>query len=239
MLQVKEILEQNISTLCRLVEGFVDAITGAANSLPYGLRYIARILYESLRERFPGEKENVLLLAVGNLIYYRFINPAICAPEAFDVIDLQKGEATLNSEVRKNLGQIARFLQTAAVGNAESSALPAYLAAFDEISTANERFARRFQTFFKAVINVPNPDEIYGVTEYSEATEIQKPHISLPIKDILATHRLCLEHQEIIAPHHADPLHDVMRELKEVPPPETLLAIDTINSGIYAVRGCL
>ena len=234
--EVKEILVENISTLCTLVEGFLNAITGSASSLPYGLRYIARILFESLQEKFPNEKEETLLLPVGNLIYYRFLNPAICAPEAFDVIDLQKGEATLNSDVRKNLGQIARFLQTSAGsqiihGNAVSSALPAYLSEFEEIKDANLNFARRFQTFFKAVINVADPGELYGITEYSEATAIQKPQITLSIKDILATHRLCQEHQEAIAPHHADPLHDVMQDLKEVPAPETLLAVDTVNSG--------
>ena len=87
--EVREILTENISTLCTLVEGFLNAITGSASSLPYGLRYIARILYEALQEKFPEEKEEALLLPVGNLIYYRFLNPAICAPEAFDVIDLE------------------------------------------------------------------------------------------------------------------------------------------------------
>jgi len=78
---------------------------------------------------------------------------------------------------------------------------------------------------------VADPDELYGMTEYSEATQIQKPQISLSIKDILATHRLCQEHQEAIAPHHADPLHEVMHDLKEVPSPEILLAVDTVNTG--------
>ena len=203
-----------------------------ASSLPYGLRYLSKVLFESLKEKFPDEKEDNLLLSVGNLIYYRFLNPAICAPDAFDVIDLQKGQNTLDSEIRKNLGQIARFLQTAAGSqNSDCSALPAYLNQFDEVITANQRFSRRFQTFFKVVMKVGEPDDRYGVTEYSEAVEIRKPIVHLTIKDILSTHKLCIEHEETIAPHHADQLHEVLADLKEVPPPEALLAIDTVDAG--------
>ena len=115
--------------------------------------------------------------------------------------------------------------------NSDCSALPNYLTEFEEVITANQRFSRRFQTFFKVVLNVSEPDERYGVTEYSEAVEIRKPLVHLPIKDILSTHRLCLEHEETIAPHHADQLHEVLAELKEVPPPEALLAIDTVDAG--------
>lgn len=133
------------------------------------------MLYESLKEKFPDYNEEQLLLPVGNLIYYRFLNPAICAPDAFDVIDLQKGETTLNSDVRKNLGQIARFLQTSAGSQVsekgtQTSSLPTYLDQFTEIKKANIQFARKLQIFFKAVINVGEPDELYGMTEYSDST---------------------------------------------------------------------
>jgi len=229
--EVRDILTDNLSTLCTLVESFLNAITSSASSLPYGLRYLSKVLFESLKEKFPEEKEDNLLLSVGNLIYYRFLNPAICAPDAFDVIDLQKGQNTLDSEIRKNLGQIARFLQTAAGSqNSDCSALPAYLNQFDEVIRANQRFSRRFQTFFKVVMKVGEPDDRYGVTEYSEAVEIRKPIVHLTIKDILSTHKLCIEHEETIAPHHADQLHEVLADLKEVPPPEALLAIDTVDA---------
>jgi Ras GTPase-activating-like protein IQGAP2/3 len=36
--EVKAILEENLSTLCSLVEEFLNAITSSASSLPYGLR---------------------------------------------------------------------------------------------------------------------------------------------------------------------------------------------------------
>ena len=50
---------------------------------------------------------------VGNLLYYRFMNPAIVAPDGFDIIDLSAG-GQLHSDQRRNLGSVAKMLQHAA-----------------------------------------------------------------------------------------------------------------------------
>ncbi len=50
---------------------------------------------------------------VGNLVYYRYMNPAIVAPDGFDVVDRSAG-STLQPEQRHILGSIARMLQHAA-----------------------------------------------------------------------------------------------------------------------------
>jgi len=42
-------------------------------------------------------------------VYYRFINSAICSPDAYDVIDLKAG-VPLDSEQRKNLACISKHL---------------------------------------------------------------------------------------------------------------------------------
>ena len=50
------------------------------------------------------------LQIIGNLIYYRFINSAICSPDVYDIIDLKAG-CPLDSDQRKNLACIAKHLQ--------------------------------------------------------------------------------------------------------------------------------
>lgn len=50
---------------------------------------------------------------MGNLVYYRYMNPAIVAPDGFDVVDRSAGSA-LQPEQRHILGSIARMLQHAA-----------------------------------------------------------------------------------------------------------------------------
>jgi hypothetical protein len=50
---------------------------------------------------------------VGNLIYYNYINSAIVAPDAFDIITLPPDQ-TLSNNQRRNLASIAKILQFAA-----------------------------------------------------------------------------------------------------------------------------
>ena len=50
---------------------------------------------------------------MGNLLYYRYMNPAIVAPDAFDIIELSAG-GQLTTDQRRNLGSIAKLLQHAA-----------------------------------------------------------------------------------------------------------------------------
>jgi Ras GTPase-activating-like protein IQGAP2/3 len=50
---------------------------------------------------------------VGNLLYYRYMNPAIVAPDGFDIIDMSAG-GQLHSDQRRNLGSVAKMLQHAA-----------------------------------------------------------------------------------------------------------------------------
>jgi hypothetical protein len=55
------------------------------------------------------------LQVLGNVLYYRFVNPAIIAPEAFGVIEMSLKD-TINAIQRRNLASIARVLQFAASG---------------------------------------------------------------------------------------------------------------------------
>ena len=44
------------------------------------------------------------------------MNPAIVAPDGFDIIDVSAGAAGLNTDQRRNLGSIAKVLQFASTG---------------------------------------------------------------------------------------------------------------------------
>ncbi len=51
------------------------------------MRYIAMKLRQELQAKFPEAPEDDIIKVVGNLLYYRYMNPAIVAPDAFDVVD--------------------------------------------------------------------------------------------------------------------------------------------------------
>ena len=65
----------------------------AKNLIPYGLLHLSKILYQCMKKKFPQAANKDVLKVVGNLIYYRYINSAIAAPEVFNIID----KATLDS----------------------------------------------------------------------------------------------------------------------------------------------
>jgi hypothetical protein len=46
-------------------------------------------------------------------LYYRYINPAIVAPDVFDIINVS-AEKALTNDQRRNLGSVAKILQFAA-----------------------------------------------------------------------------------------------------------------------------
>lgn len=83
------------------------------------MRFIAMQLRLALHAKFPETSEDEILKVVGNLLYYRYMNPAIVAPDAFDVVEMGV-EQQLGAEQRRNLGAIAKILQTAAAGKVVS-----------------------------------------------------------------------------------------------------------------------
>ena len=79
------------------------------------MRFIAMQLRLALAAKFPDTPQDDILKVVGNLLYYRYMNPAIVAPDAFDVVEMGV-DNQLGAEQRRNLGAIAKILQTAASG---------------------------------------------------------------------------------------------------------------------------
>ena len=77
------------------------------------MRYMAKVLRDALHSKFPNAPEKDVLKIVGNLIYYRYINSAIVAPDAFDIIDVTAHKGLTNDQ-RRNLGSVAKILQFAA-----------------------------------------------------------------------------------------------------------------------------
>ena len=71
-------------------------------------------LRQALHEKFPDALEDDVLKVVGNLLFFRYMNPAIVAPDAFDIIEMGMDKRVLESEHRRNLGAIAKVLQHAA-----------------------------------------------------------------------------------------------------------------------------
>jgi len=63
--------------LRQITESFLNALFSSTQRMPFGIRYLAREVYRSVRVRFPQEAETTVIRVAGHIVYYRFIQPAI------------------------------------------------------------------------------------------------------------------------------------------------------------------
>lgn len=66
----------DLKALRAATDGVLEAMYASTRRMPFGIRYVAREVFRSLQTRFPNEPEHEIIRVVGNLIYYRFIQPA-------------------------------------------------------------------------------------------------------------------------------------------------------------------
>lgn len=211
-------INESAKVLQEVTEKFLNAIIASVDKIPFGIRYIAKVLKQSLHEKFPDEPEEDILKIVGNLIYYRYMNPAIVAPDAFDIVDISV-EKGMNMEQRRNLGSITKVLQTLASGKE-------FVGESAHLSTLNEFVKKsfpKFKDFCLKVCDVDDPEERFDIDEYSDFVNPSKPIVFMSVSEILETHKLLVEHSDAIAPEPSDPLHELLDDLGDVPGVEDIL----------------
>uniref|UniRef100_A0A663N2V4 IQ motif containing GTPase activating protein 2 n=1 Tax=Athene cunicularia TaxID=194338 RepID=A0A663N2V4_ATHCN len=218
-------LESSIQSLRAVTDKVLVSIFSSLNII-YGMRYIAKVLKSSLHEKFPDATEDELLKIVGNLLYYRYMNPAIVAPDGFDIIDMTAG-GQIHPDQRRNLGCVAKVLQHAA-----SNKL--FEGESEHLSSMNTYLSltyQKFRNFFQAACDVPEPEEKFNIDEYSDMVTLSKPVIYISIEEIINTHSLLLEHQDAIATEPNDLLNELLEGLGPVPDVETKrLIVDVIRT---------
>uniref|UniRef100_A0A8C5NI49 Ras-GAP domain-containing protein n=1 Tax=Junco hyemalis TaxID=40217 RepID=A0A8C5NI49_JUNHY len=214
--EVQRRLDISVRNLLAVTDKFVSAITSSVDKIPYGMRYMAKILRMSLVEKFPKAPAEEI---VGNLLYYRFMNPAVVAPDGFDIVDMSAGVA-LRPEQRRSLASIAKVLQHTAAHKAFQGD-SAHLCGLNQYL---EHTHSKFRRFISAACCVPEPEERFDMDEYSEMVAVAKPVIYITVGELINTHKLLLEHQDSITSHPSDPLHELLEDLDELPTVQSLLA---------------
>ncbi|KAM9309518.1 ras GTPase-activating-like protein IQGAP3 [Pholidichthys leucotaenia] len=216
--EVQRRIDIAIVNLKNLTDRVFKAITSNLHKLPYGLRYTAKVLRDALKEKFPEAGEDELYKVVGNLVYYRYMNPAIVAPDGFDVVERSAG-STLQPEQRHLLGSIARMLQHAAAKKHFHGDGYHVRALNQYIGQTHTRFRR----FLVSVCDVPEPEERFCMDEFSEQLIVHRPVVYISASELINTHKLLLEHQEVLGPDLSDPLRLILKDLGPVPSLQDLM----------------
>ncbi|XP_034357386.1 ras GTPase-activating-like protein IQGAP3 [Arvicanthis niloticus] len=224
--EVQRRLDISLRNLLTMTEKFFVAISSSVDHIPYGMRYMAKVLKTTLEKKFPNATERDIYKVVGNLLYYRFLNPAVVAPDAFDIVAMAAG-STLAAPQRHALGAVAQLLQHAAAGKIFSGesrhlrVLNGYL----------EDLHLKFRKFICRACRVPEPEERFAIDEYSDMVAVAKPMVYITVGELINTHRLLLEHQDQLAPGHQDPLHQLLEDLGEPPTIADLIGDNIATDG--------
>ena len=206
--EVQRRLAKSITDLKRMVTLFLTTIIKGLDKFPYGILYISKILFNVLGEKFPECQDKDLLKVVGNLVYYRYVNPTIIAPERFDMVD-KKCDQNLTNDQRRNLGSIAKILQFAASKKGFGDESEHLMSLNPFIIECHEKF----KVFFSQCISVPEPEDQFNIDQYTEAVLMAKPTIYISLSELCDTHQLVLDHREVVAPLSSDPLHTILNTL--------------------------
>ncbi|TPX34547.1 hypothetical protein SmJEL517_g02831 [Synchytrium microbalum] len=210
--EVKKVQAAHTDKLIEITSVFMDAIMNQLKKMPFGIRYIAQQMKNSLKDKFPTTDGDEMIRIVGNLIYYRYMNPAIIAPEAFDVI-----ESTISPIQRKNLAEVAKTLHTISVNKpptASGDLDPNTIKLNEYIATAGKKFA----SFFAEAANVVSAEEQFGIDEFVDLSMTKRPVIYISPNEIFQVHATLVENLDFLAPKPDDQLRQILSDLGAVPP---------------------
>eukprot|EP00049_Salpingoeca_infusionum_P017332 m.352578 g.352578 ORF g.352578 m.352578 type:complete len:1576 (+) comp16555_c0_seq1:753-5480(+) len=207
---VREIVDKTVAQLVGVCNRILQSIIDHIDMLPFGLRYICKGLKDDLTEKFEGVSEDDVIKVLGNVLYYRFINPAVVAPEAFGVVEAERG-ASFTQAQRRNLGSISKLLQFAASASEE------LLADNPEEHSPVQQFVSsgwlKFRQYFLDASNVCTSEEHFQIDEYTDAVLFTKPQITLTPTDIYYLHVMLANNLDVVAPEESDHMREVLRDL--------------------------
>ncbi|GAA5985464.1 hypothetical protein JCM10908_006986 [Rhodotorula pacifica] len=199
---------QHLISLRKATSSFLRALMESPVTLPYGARYFAREVFHSLRQRYPTEDERECLRVVGHLVYYRFLQPAILAPESFGLVD-----GVVPAVQRHNLSQVCKLLNQIAVGRLFGSDQP-YLAPMNEFIRAS---SESYLAWVQHAMAVEDAETYFGTDPLRDAASGRVPVIYISPNDIYALHCVLADQVHGIAAVTNDPVREILSELGSVP----------------------
>ena len=186
--QVLEAYTQVMLDIHNFSKLFLDSIFSSVHTMPFGIRYISYLVQSALTTKFPNEDPLAINRVIGNLIFFRYINPAIVAPEAFDVIPSDK---TLSTQQRKNLSEISKSLNMVSIGRTSATDIPMVI---DYVQSNN----MKFNQFLLDVTHVVSKEEYFSIDNYSDFTLQKKPILFISPTEIIGLHKLLIEYQQYL-----------------------------------------
>ena len=109
--ETKRTFITHLQDLRDIADQFFAALEDHLQKMPFGVRYIAQHMFQTLSSRFHHEEQGYILQLVGHWIWKSYLQPALTEPEKYGVID--RG---LSQEHKRNIGEVSKVVGQAAAG---------------------------------------------------------------------------------------------------------------------------
>ena len=109
--ETKQTFIAHLQDLRDIADQFFAALEDHLHKMPYGVRYVAQQMFQSLTARFSHEPQGHMLQIVGHWVWKSYLQPALTEPEKFGVLD-----RSLSQEQRRNVAEVAKVLGQVAAG---------------------------------------------------------------------------------------------------------------------------
>ncbi|KAL6714096.1 iqgap-related protein [Lecanora helva] len=206
--ETKRTFITHLQDLRDIADQFFAGLEDNLQKMPFGVRYIAQQMFQTLSARFQYEEQGYILQVVGHWLWKSYLQPALTEPEKFGVVD--RG---LSREHKRNIGEVSKVVGQVAAGrlfggeNVFLQPLNSYV---------GESIERLGETWGN-LIDVPNAEAQFDIDEFNDLYSRTKPTLYIKMADIFSVHHLvAADASQICLGNRDDILQEVIRELGSV-----------------------
>ncbi|ROT42253.1 RasGAP-like protein [Sodiomyces alkalinus F11] len=202
--ETRDLFIDHLRDLREVCDQYLFALEDLLPRMPYGLRLVARQLFEALCDHFRREPQHVLLQVVMNWLWKFYFQPAVIAPENVGVIEKQ-----LSPLQKRNLGEVAKVLGQIASGRPFGGE-NVYLQPLNAF--VGESMDRLIHLTHQ-IISVPDAERTFDIDEFNDLYAKNKPTLYIKLTDIFAIHSLVASELPYMSPNRDDALREIMQDL--------------------------
>ncbi|KAI2335225.1 iqgap- protein [Ophidiomyces ophidiicola] len=197
---------RNLQDLRDIADQIFNAMEESLHRMPYGVRFIAKEMYEYLLLRFEEEDRGYLLQAAGQWVWKTYLQPAMMEPEKSGVVN-----HALTQEQKRSLGEISKVIAQVASGrlfgsdNVYLQPLNAYIA----------ESIQRLGAIWGTLITVQDAETYFEIDEYNDLYAKTKPTLYIKMSDIFSIHQLVAAEISHVCGQE-DALREIIRDLGSV-----------------------
>ncbi|KAI3386274.1 hypothetical protein SNEBB_007616 [Seison nebaliae] len=197
--EIRERINDNLSTLTDVVQNIVDSIIrrndDCHSQIPYIMRACCCKIYEEMKEKYENVTDKDILKIIGNIIYYRYINPIIIQPMVY-----QLANRSLTTDERQFFGYVSLVLQYASNGKGFKDKGGTYLFLLNDQMTV---WYSQMSTFFYQLITDPLkfPKKFYHIDDLNENIHINKQYVYISSEEILRFHTILRKSEQFLFHH--------------------------------------